>query len=310
MPLPPETPELADLDLLLSIAELGSVGRAAAAHGIAQPSASTRLARLERRLGVALLVRSARGSLLTPAGEAVAAWARPVVEAAHALTDGVQTLRIDRAARLQVAASLTVAEYLLPRWLLALRRRHPAVDVAATVANSAEVCSRVRAGSSEVGFVETPDKPRGLTTREVGTDRIALFVASGYPLAARARSGLRAAALSDLTLLLREPGSGTRDTLLHALGAALGSEPALAHALELGSTATILSAARDGGGVAVVSARAAAADVATGALVEVPVRGLSLVRPLRAVWLGRRPSPLAAELVQLAVSSAYDGVRA
>src|SRR5579875_2763125 len=194
MPLPPETPELVDLDLLLSVAELGSVGRAATAHGISQPSASTRLARLERRLGVALLARSPRGSKLTPAGEAVAAWARPVVSTTQALTDGVRTLRADQAARLHVAASLTVAEYLLPRWLLALRRAHPSVDVAATVANSAEVCEHVRAGRVELGFVETPDKPRGLTTGEVGTDRVALFVAGGYPLAARGGGPVAAAA--------------------------------------------------------------------------------------------------------------------
>ncbi|HEU4567193.1 MAG TPA: LysR family transcriptional regulator [Marmoricola sp.] len=303
--LPPWTPDLPSLDLLLSVAELGSVGRAASAHGISQPSASARLSRLERQLGVSVLVRGTRGSTLTPAGEAVVAWAGGVVDAARALTDGVRTLREVADVRLRVAASLTVAEYLMPPWLLALRRVHPEVEVAATVANSHGVCEQVREGRADLGFVESPDVPAGFGTRRVGRDRLALVVSGAYPLAARAADGLLPRDLIDLPLLLREPGSGTRDTFLRALGRALGTgTPLLPHAVELGSTSTILATARAGGGVGVVSARAVAADLAAGSLVEVPVHDLHAERPLTAVWLGSRPSPLAAELVDLACSAA------
>jgi DNA-binding transcriptional LysR family regulator len=301
MPLPPWTPDLTALDLLLSVAELGSVGRAASAHGVSQPSASARLARLERQLGVSVLTRTPRGSRLTPAGEAVVAWARDVVEAAHTMTDGVGALRGAHTARLRIAASLTVAEYLLPMWVLTLRRRNPGLDVAVSVTNSHEVCTRVRDGSVDLGFIEAPTSPPDLTAETVGTDRLALLVAADYPLAARAESGVRPRDLLDLPLLVREPGSGTRDTLLHALAEALGmAEPALPHAAELGSTTTILATARAGGGVAVVSARAAAGDIASGALVEVRTSDLDLARPLRAVWLGQRAGNLAHELVLLA----------
>ena len=306
--LPTWTPDLPALDLLLSVAELGSVGRAAAAHGISQPSASARLSRLERQLGVPVLVRGSRGSTLTPAGEAVLAWAAGVVDAAQALADGVRSLREVAGARLRVAASLTVAEYLMPPWLLALRRRHPDVEVAATVANSHEVCEQVRAGRADLGFVEAPDVPALFSSRAVGQDRLALVVAAGYPLAARAADGLRARDLGSLPLLVREPGSGTRETFLQALRVALGAaEVPLPHAVELGSTSTIVATARAGGGVGVVSARAVTGDLAAGALVEVPVHDLDTCRPLTALWLGARPTPLAAELVELAHASSTVG---
>lgn len=304
MPLPPWTPDLATLDLLLSVAELGSVGRAAEAHAISQPSASARLARLEHQLGVPLLVRTARGSRLTPAGEAVLAWARGVVDAAQTLADGIATLQADRNARLTIAASLTVAEYLLPSWLLALRRRQPQTEVAVSVANSSEVYERVATGRADLGFVESPTVPSGLSHALVGLDRVGLLVAADYPLAARAAGGVRPMDLIDLPLLVREPGSGTRDTLLHALAAALGgNHVTLPHAVELGSTTTILGTARAGGGVAVVSIRAAAADLRAGTLVEIMVPGLDLERPLHAVWVGRRPSDAASELIRLAERS-------
>lgn len=307
MPLPPWMADLATLDLLVSVAELGSVGRAAEAHLISQPSASVRLARLERQFGVELLVRTHRGTTLTPAGEAIVTWAQGVVDAAGALADGVASLRSGQQARLRVAASLTIAEFLLPSWLLTLRRRHPDLDISASVTNSAEVCATVRAGRADVGFVESPDLPPDLTRQKIGDDRLALVVAARYPLAARAVSGLRVRDLVDQPLLLREVGSGTRTTFLDALRRALGTSPALPRATDLGSTSTILATVRAGGGVGVVSARATAGPVRSGELVELGVDDLDLHRELHALWQGRRPSPLAGEL--LAVAQRTTGVR-
>lgn len=300
MPLPSWVTDLRSLDLLLSVAELGSVGRAAAEHRISQPSASERLARLERQLGVELLIRTTRGSRLTPAGEAVVAWAREVVGAAQAMADGVASLRTGDAGRLGVAASLTVAEYLLPGWLLALRRHHAESAISATVANSSDVCDAVRAGRADLGFVETPDVPHDLHSRHVGTDRLVLVAQPGP----RAAQRLTPRDLVDLPLLIREPGSGTRETFLRSLAHALGEVPELRAAIDLGSTAVILATARAGGGVGVISARAAAAPLRSGELVELAVDGLDLDRPLTAVWRGARPSPLAAELVAIARADA------
>lgn len=287
--LPSWTPDLASLDLLLSVAELGSVGRAGAAHGISQPSASARLARLERRLGVPVLVRTTRGSTLTPAGEAVVAWTRGVVDAATALTDGVLSLRADRLGRLRVAASLTVAEYLLPGWLVALNRRHDGgLEIAARVANSSDVCALVRDGAVDVGFVELPDVPADLSRQPVASDRLAIVAAPSYPLASRA--DVRASDLSGHQLFLREEGSGTREVFVRAMG-----DVDLPHVTSLGSTATIIATTRAGGGLGVVSARALTSD-----LVEIPVRGLDLTRTLHAIWTGRRPAALAQELIDVA----------
>ena len=68
----------------------------------------------------------------------------------------------------------------------------------------------------------------------------------------------------------------------------------------LDPTTTILATARAGGGIGVVSARATAAPIAAGELVELTVRELALTRPLHAVWLGHAPSAPADELIKLA----------
>jgi DNA-binding transcriptional LysR family regulator len=305
MALPTWTPDLASLELLLAVAELGSVGKAAAAQHISQPSASARLDRLERQLGVALLVRTSRGSALTPTGEAVLAWARDVVGAARTLTDGVSALRAGQRARLRVAASLTIAEYLLPQWLLRLRNQRHELEIAVAVANSHDVCERVQSGAADLGFIETPDPPAQLQCREVGTDQLALVVAAKYPLAARAAEGISARDLLGQPLLLREPGSGTRDTFLHALHEALGPDVEPDHPTELGSTTTIIATALAGGGIGVVSSRAVVAEVAVGRLVELHVADLHLQRKLRAVWIGRHPSDIAEDLITIAARATH-----
>lgn len=305
MPLPPWTPDLRALELLVSVAELGSVGKAAKVHMISQPSASATLRRLERRLSVTLLVRTTRGTTLTPEGRTVVEWARGVIDAAWTLADGVNALHERGTGQLRVAASLTTAEHLLPGWLLTLRAEHPDAVVGLAVVNSAEVLARVQAGAADLGLVETPHPPRGVRAELIGRDRLVLAVAPSHPLAGRRDRPLEPGELTDLPVLVREPGSGTRETFVAALAAATGvGEDAvlLPHAVELGSTTTIVSTALAGGGVAVVSECAVGSELRAGLLTELPV-GLDLGRPLHAVWLHGSPARLAADLIRVARES-------
>jgi len=276
MPLPSRVAELAGFDLLLSVARLGGIGAAARAHGISQPAASARIRQLEAHVGVTLLDRSPRGSQLSEAGTLVADWARRVVEAAAGLEAGIAALPGD--GQLRVAASPTVAEYLLPSWLAALRTRDPGTAVALTSGNSAEVADRVLRGSADLGFVEGPDVPAGLRAETVATDELCLVVGTGHPWARRRRE-TRPDELAETPLISRERGSGTRPTLERALAPHRLAPPLL----ELSSTTAIKTAAVEGTGPAVLSARTVATEVAAGTLVPLKVEGIDLRRALRLV---------------------------
>lgn len=297
--LPSSTPDLIALDLLDSIAELGSLGRAAARHGISQPAVSQRMILLERSLGITLLRRSPAGTTLTPAGERIAALAHRVLGEAHALVAGATALIAEEDSHLRVAASLTIAEYLLPGWLGALHQESPGVILTVAVTNSSQVLVRVRDGSADVGFVEG-DLPRlgGMSTVTVRSDHLVVVVDPAHPWARRT-GAILGTDLAAADLVVREPGSGTRQVLDHALSSWGG-----AHSwLELGSTASILAAARRGDGPAVLSALAVAEDVEAGRLVPVRTEGIELSRALRAVWPADRPlAPLAQRLLNLASS--------
>ncbi|TDD71849.1 LysR family transcriptional regulator [Actinomadura darangshiensis] len=285
MPLAPGTPELADLDLLLSVERLGSLGRAAREHGISQPSASARIKLLERRLGLELLSRSPSGSRLTAAGAAVAGWAREVVTPAADLMANVATLRDRASGWLRVGASMTIAEYLMPRWLVALRRERPELTVALRAENSRDVVELLEAGEVDLGFIEDPAPHDDLRELVVADDELAVVTAPGHPWASG--GPLTPGELAAGRLVLREKGSGTRETLHRVLGE-LREGPHL----ELSSTTAIKEAVGAGAGATVLSVLAVEHELRTGQLVRVPVAGIELTRRLRAVW-PRRSAPAA-----------------
>lgn len=295
---PAHLPDLEALALLVAVADTGSLGKAAARTGISQPSATGRMATLERRLGLRLLTRTPSGSRLTPEGAMVTDWARRVLEQAEALVTGAEALRTKADHRLAVAASLTIAEHLVPKWLLEFRQTRPEIRVGLTVANSHQVVELLRTTDTDLGFVEGPWVPRDLHSVVVGRDRLAVVVAPSHPWARR-RQPLSGPELADEPLLVRETGSGTRDVLEKALDPHGGLAVPL---LELGATAPLKSAALAGTGAAVMSVLAVAEDVAAGRLVEVEVAAeLALARTLRAVWpKGRELGTAAGWLVRVA----------
>ncbi|MER7567338.1 LysR family transcriptional regulator [Streptomyces sp. NPDC048523] len=286
-------PDLGALELLLAVARLGSLGGAAREVGITQPAASSRIRSMERQLGVALVDRSPRGSRLTDAGALVTDWARRIVEAAEAFDAGAQALRVRRDSRLRVAASMTIAEYLLPGWLLALRAGRPDTAVSLHAGNSATVAERLLSGEADLGFVEGLTVPSGLDSVVIAHDHLIVVTAPGH-VWARRRRPLEAAELAATPLILREKGSGTRQVLDAALGG-------LARPLiELSSTTAVKAAVVSGAGPAVLSELAVGEELSMRRLVRVPVDGVSLARDLRAVWpTGHRPVGPARDLLSL-----------
>ena len=285
MPLPEPYPDLPSLDLLVSVGELGSISAAAAAHGVSQPAASMRLRSLERLLRIPLLDRSTRGARLTPAGLATAEWAAAVLGGMRTLLAGTATLRRDRRSQLRLAASLTVAEYLLPRWLHLLSAEIPSTRVSLEMGNTAHVAGLVARGQADLGFIEGPRPPGRLRSKSLLADELVVVVAPGHPWSRRRRP-ITAAQLVSTPLFLREPGSGTREVLTDAMASrGLG----VTAAMELGSTTAIKSAAMSGTAPAVVSALAVRAELQAGDLVAVSCEDLRFHRMIRAIWATSHP---------------------
>ena len=241
-------PDLAVLAVLVGVDDLGSLGAAARQEGMAQPNASRAVRRLEGELGVPLLRRGPRGSVLTPQGTVVVHWAREVLADAGRLLDAAEALRGARRDELAVSASMTVAEHLVPAWLAELRRHHADLRIHLLVHNSARSSSWSRRAPATSGSWSRP-RCRAVSTAAPWV-RTASSSWSPPPIRGPGGAGrLVRDELAGTPLVVREPGSGTRTTLDDALRDLTRAEPLL----ELASGAAVRASVLAGRGPAVVS---------------------------------------------------------
>jgi molybdate transport repressor ModE-like protein len=297
MPLSQRMPELGAFEVLLAVSRCGSLNGAAREVGVSQQAISARVASLEARTGVQLLTRTAQGSTLTASGVVVAEWADRLLREAADVDAGLAALRHDRRSRLRVSASLTIAEQLLPSWLVSFQAGAGSTGsprVVLTAANTDHVLDDVKHGRADLGFIEGPTVPRGLRSRVVAHDELCLVVSAGHAWSRRSRP-VGALELARTPLVTREAGSGTRDSLTGALRDALGAGVEQAAPLfELSTASAVRAAVLAEAAPAVMSRLAVAEDLRTQRLHEVRVAGVDFRRELRAIWLGERVPPVGA----------------
>lgn len=301
-------PDLDGLRLLVGVARHGSIGAAARVHGVSQQAASERLRAMETQTGLTLLHRQARGSQLTPAGVVVTEWASRLLELADEVETAIGGLRGDRSRDLSVWASMTIAESLIPRWLVLLRQRQEGsgfrpTAISLRAANSRQVIEAVRDGTAQVGFVEGVEAPSGVRSTAVADDELVLVAAAGSPLARR-RTPLSPGEVATLTLTSRERGSGTREVLERAMaqhGLTMGDS-----VVELTTATSIREAVIAGSAPAFLSRRVVARDLASAHLNAVPVSGLDLRRVFRAIWVGTKAPPAGPVRDLVAIAGATD----
>lgn len=307
MVLPSRMPQLADLDLLLSVEKYGSVGKAAQAHSLSQPAASIRLSGMERRLGLRLLERSPTGSKLTEEGEMLAKYARNVMHAARELLEFGSASRSSDAKRLRVAGSPAVSEHLIPEWLNRSGFSFGEARVEVQTGSVDTLCQLIRASHVDLAFIDgwcqagsqVQKKFRDdLITRHICDDALAVLVGSRHPWATRT-SPLTVQELASAQLVLRERGSGIREFTDELLGAARAPRSYL----EFPSNAAIKQAVATSRRVAVLNISTARAELAEGRLHPVAVDQEMPAKPIYAAWSARRGLPgYAQELVEIAAS--------
>ena len=278
--------DLASAHLYLSIVDLGSISKAAARHGLSQPSASQRVRKLERQLGLTLLDRSASGSALTPDGREVARWCRDLVAAASSMTEESRSLRDQRRLHTTVVATAGTARHLVPRISARLGSASPSLAVDLRIAPTLEACGLVRDGTVDIGLVDGPAAPLSLTGEVIASSPLHVVVATEHPWAGRRRP-VSATELADASMVLRERGSGTRDVIEDALARAghpLRSLPAS----EVGSTEAVITSVVLGAGVGVVAEADGQHEVDAGRL-SVVADSVGFAQPVRMVWSGDEP---------------------
>ena len=281
---------LHQLRILKTVVELGSVTRAAQALSLTQPAVSHQLQALSGGVRQPLF-QPTRGKLeLTQVGHALYERAVRILALVGDAGEAIEDIAGLRAGRLGVAGDTTVGTYVLPDAVAAFQRDHPGIALRLDVANRSQVRQRLLAGDADLGVVGRLWEDGSLEAEPLLENQLMCFCAPDHPLAGR--ESLQPADLLEGPLLLREPGSGTRESA-EAILRAHGVDPR--PRMELASNGALKRTVARGLGVTVLSTYAVKLEVAHGLLQPLRVAGFPVARMWHVVWPRERLLSPAAE---------------
>lgn len=261
------------LRLFLALADTGSVGGAARALHVTQPTASMQLRDIGESVGMPLYEVVARKVHLTDAGRQLAQTARAIVDEWERFGQTINAMQGLTRGRLRVAV-VSTAKYFVPRLLGGFCERHPGIDISLEVLNRDGVVQRLRDNRDDLYVMSMPPADMDLDDQVFLDNPLVLIAPHGHPLASRRR--LNVQALQAERFILREPGSGTR-LATDGFFERQGFQPDAR--MELGSNEAIKEAVVGHLGVAVIS-RHALRDTPAHELCVLPVAGM----PIRSQW--------------------------
>jgi LysR family hydrogen peroxide-inducible transcriptional activator len=215
---------LRQLTYFKALAEQRNFGRAADVVHVSQPALSVQIRELEKTLGATLVERQARDVVLTPFGRRILAHAEKVLAATQALSDAARW-RGGLAGQLRLGLIPTIAPYLLPNALEALRSRDISLDVQVQEAKTDRLLADLRAGHLDAAVIALPSGEEGLIEVPLFEDRF-LLAGTKARLDAQGRGAgaeaLRPMELGASQLLLLEEGHCLTDQALDVCGRGRG----------------------------------------------------------------------------------------
>lgn len=278
-------PTLRQLAYLVELAERLNFRAAAEAQFVTQSTVSAGIKDLETLLGVQLVERDRRHVRLTAVGEEVVTRARDLLAAATDLAEAARTAARPLSGPLRLGAIPTIAPYLLPGVLPALRRAHKDLELFLREDLTERLLERLRAGNLDVVLIALPFDTGDLYVRELFKDEFWFVSREDSPAARESEVAIRKIDTADVLLL--EEGHCLRD---HAIAACGPRRGALEAKVEATSLTTLTQMVAGGLGVTLLPEITLKAGILKGT--RLIARPFSPPAPARTLALvARRTSP-------------------
>jgi DNA-binding transcriptional LysR family regulator len=263
---------LRHLKIFEAVANCGSISRAATEMHLTQPAVSMQMKQLEGQIGLPLLEQVGKRMFLTEAGQELRDHARDIAARMDGLNAAMDQFRGLERGLLRLAV-VSTANYFLPRLMADFNRGHPGVRVSLKVANRETVLAALADNSTDLAITGQPPDRLDVVAQHFMDNPLVVIAAPEHPLAALEAIPLKR--LAEETLVVREPGSGTRAAMERQFAAQRLSYRA---GCEFGTNEALKQAVRAGLGLGVVSAQTIELELQTRCLVVLPVEGFPVIR--------------------------------
>jgi DNA-binding transcriptional LysR family regulator len=298
--------EIQRLRVLVEVARLDSVSRAAEALGLTQPTVSLHLKALNDTLGVAVVERQGRGIRLTEAGlllERHASRALAELERAQQALDDQRDLATGS---LRIGAGVSSGTYVLPEVIGEYREQHPSIDIEFEVGTTETISELLKRGELHLGVLGEIAPHPDLEVHALGSDTLVCVVGAGSPLAKQSK--ISKSDIRGSTLLARSNGSATQ-AVADKLLAELKVKPATRWGFQ--TPEAMVRAAGAGLGIAFVSELSSREEIRQGNVVAVEIEGAksaeTAIQIVRSVH--HAPSPAERAFVELLEQRLPNGSR-
>lgn len=253
-----------------TVVRQGGISAAARRLHLTQPAISAQLKELEHRLGLVLIDRSRRHT--TDAGARLLVHARRILAEIEQGEDTLAALKGLAAGRLALA-SVSTAQYFVPRLLMDYWRIHPELKVRLSINNRSTTVAALAEGESELVIMGRPPPEIKTVATAFAAHPFVVIAPPGHPVVGRQDLSLES--LASEPWLLREPGSGTRALAEEAFRHA---QLHLEASMETSNNETIKQAVAAGMGLAIISSHTLNLELQTRRLVVLDVKGFPVVR--------------------------------
>ncbi|QHW34388.1 LysR family transcriptional regulator [Paenibacillus rhizovicinus] len=280
------------LHIFYTVAERGSFSAAAQALHMTQPAVTMQVQSLEDYFGTKLLQRSTKRIELTEAGRALMPFAQRSIDLIRDTDLQMSKFTKQLKGRLQLGASLTIGEYILPRLLGPFGQEFPHIAISMKVMNTAQIMEEIVNHQLNFGLIEAPVNHPDMHMEAVLSDELKLIVGKSHPLAGESEVELEE--VMKYPIVLREQGSGTRLVMEEQLRAKQMNVGDLKIVMELGSTGAVKSAVEAGLGISFVSASSVKHEVALGLIKTIPIRDVQFKRQFYSIFLKSALLPISA----------------
>lgn len=279
------------IQTFLSVCKTMNFTRAAEELHITQPAVSQHIRYLENLYQVSLFSHSGKKIELTPAGEILLSTAAILKNDEHFMIEQMQHTTTGDIS-LVFGVTMTIGEYIIARPIARYLKNHPNADLHIALANTHELLNRLHDGDIGFALVEGYFDANEYDTLLYRTESFIPVCAANHKFHSQSPKCDSSAqpssfALQDLLaerLLVREPGSGTRNILERNLAVSNIQITDFAHTAEIDSMHTIVKLLLEDCGISFLYKTAVEEELSAGLLYEIPLKDFRMTHNFTFIW--------------------------
>lgn len=272
--------DIKELEAFVYVVENCSFSRAAELLHLTQPTISSHISALERKLGIKLVVRTTKETYPSDAGKLLYRYAKEILRVRENAAIALKNFSKEMRGTITIAASSVPSQYYLPQLLQQFREKYPDISFNIQMEDSPKVSEMVASRAVEIGFCGTRVENHKCVAQEFASDCMAVITPNTEKFRAYAGAMPPRELLLAETFISREKTSGTyqagREILEH-IGVDISR---LRTAIEVRSSESVKQMVGEGMGIGLISLSAARDYVQFGKVLAFPFEQEELRRRL------------------------------